>query len=58
MVGIGFLFAYLHASARKDRLKSGPLAGLAMSMMVLVGIFRGNVPEDKKKISRTTSKKK
>lgn len=57
IIAVGCILIRILFPLRRNASKSGSLAGLAMFMMVLVGMFRGNIPEDKKKVTRLTSKK-
>lgn len=58
IIAIALVLIRILQSVRQGAPKSGGLAGLALSMTVLFGIFRDPAPQDKKKITLPTSKKK
>jgi hypothetical protein len=57
IIAVGYMLIRTLRSVRKGTRKSGSLAGLAVAMSVLFGVFRDSTPQDEKKITSTTSKK-
>jgi len=58
MIILGSLFIIMRTRSRKKVKNSGFLVGLAAGMMVLLGIFRTNIPKNKHEISQTDRSKK